>query len=183
MRNSTKLAFSGVISALALAIMWLGNFDISTFFLPTVAGMAISIVYLEIDGKSAWSSFLTVSLLSLILTQQREVLFLFIFFYGYYPILKLILEKKLLNSQIKKITVTIIKFIVFNIGTVLTYTMYFFMFGLDPDMFTIFGVSLPWLFLILNNLIFILYDVLLNQFFAIYKSRLHKHVARYIRKK
>jgi hypothetical protein len=51
-------------------------------------------------------------------------------------------------------------------------------FQLDPEVFDFFGVSLPPLLLLLGNVAFVMYDMLLSSLVTVYWQRLHPIFAR-----
>jgi len=49
---------------------------------------------------------------------------------------------------------------------------------LPEDSFTVFGIYLPWVFLILGNAVFLIYDIALSGLVATYVEKLHHRVTK-----
>ena len=82
---------------------------------------------------------------------------LYIAFFGYYPVFKSFIEQR----RLPRAAEWVLKLLVFNTATVAAYLIMLRFFGLDPQSFTIGGVPLPWVFLLLGNGVFVLYDCIL----------------------
>ena len=80
------------MSALAVVFMLLSYFPYLTYAIPAVAGLFIMATVIEINLKWAFLSYLTSAVL-VFLFAEFESRLLYIFFLGYYPILKAIIEK------------------------------------------------------------------------------------------
>lgn len=109
-RNSTqqtsgRVALGGIISALCLTLMFLcGVFPALYIAAPMCAGMLMIILAEEVSSGWAWLTYLSVSLLALVVTFDKEAALMFILFFGYYPILRPKLEHiplKLLRLVVK----------------------------------------------------------------------------------
>ncbi len=142
------------MTALSLVILLATVVPITEISLAALAGIVGIPVVVEVGRKAGLLTYATVSLLALLLVPTVEGKALYIAFFGYYPILKATLENRRLHS----IAEWGIKFAVFNIATVTAYVVMLRFFSLPTDSFTVAGVSLPWVFLLLGNAIFWLYD-------------------------
>ena len=80
------------MSALAVVFMLLSYFPYLTYAIPAIAGLCIMAVVIEINLKWAFLSYLTSAVLVL-LSAEPESRLIYVFFLGYYPILKAIIEK------------------------------------------------------------------------------------------
>ena len=94
------------------------------------------------------------SILSSFLAGDKEAVVFFIALFGYYPILKNIFESKIKN----KVLVWVLKFAVFNAAAVAAFFFTTFVLGIPAEEYTVFGVYMPYLFLILGNVLFLFYD-------------------------
>ncbi len=94
MKRSRGIAVSGVFSALAVVLMWLGALSgLGTYASPLMAGVALIPVGLLLGKRTQSLSFAAVSLLCLLLSADWEENLLFIGLFGWYPILRPGLEK------------------------------------------------------------------------------------------
>lgn len=180
MKNQTmKLAFGGMMTALCTALMFLTNLiPIASYTLPALAGALTAIVVIELRPAWAWPVFAAASLLSLLIVADKEAVALFVLFFGYYPILKAQLE------QVRKRAVCrLLKFAVFNVAMIAEFFLSVSLLGVPKESFTVFGVYLPWVFLLVANVAFLLYDYCLSCMVVLYCQRIHKTVQRWLRLK
>lgn len=94
-------------------------------------------------------------------------------FFGYYPVLKSFLER-ISNKVLSWIS----KFAVFNVAVVACFFLAVNFLQLPEDSFTVFGIYLPWVFLILGNAVFLIYDIALSGLVATYVEKLHHRVTK-----
>ena len=91
-RPSFRVAFCGVLAALMIVIMLLGTMIPATEYLcPAVAGVLIIPVVWEFGGKTGALLYLAVALLSLILSPNKEAALFFALLFGLRVVLKLVL--------------------------------------------------------------------------------------------
>ena len=94
MNKSIRVAFCGIITALCTVLMFLtGLISIGTYALPAFAGILLIVVVIEMGTGWAWPVYIAVSVLSVLLSGDKEAALLFVLFFGYYPILKAVFEK------------------------------------------------------------------------------------------
>ena len=99
--TSYRVALGGIVSALCVALMFLtGVLPALYIAAPMVAGMLMIVLRLEVSESWAWLTYLSVSLLALIVTFDKEAALMFILFFGYYPMLRLYLEKIRLKPSV-----------------------------------------------------------------------------------
>ena len=92
MKKTSKITFSAIMSAFAVVIMLISYFPYLTYAVPAVAGLAIMIVVIEINCKWAILSYISAAVLSFLFAESESKL-LFIGFFGFYSIVKCIIEK------------------------------------------------------------------------------------------
>jgi hypothetical protein len=155
-----------------------GLISIGTYALPALSGILLVAVVIELGTAWAWPVYIAVSVLSLILAADKEAAVLFILFFGYYPIIKALLEK-----TGKKYLILILKFIIFNVSIIACYFLSIKVLGVPVESFTIRGVYLPWVFLLVGNITFILYDYAVSSIVVTYYQRFHPAVNRLFRMK
>lgn len=154
--TSYKVALGGVISALCLSLMFMtGMFPVLSMAIPIYAGALMIVVAVEVSPGWAFAAYFAVSLLSLFLTPDKESATLFIFFFGYYPILMPSLCR--IRSRLLRAAA---KLALFNAAIVLWYKVMTFVLGIY-DYFGDFSFlgkyAVPGV-LVFVNLIFVLYD-------------------------
>ncbi|WP_040197685.1 hypothetical protein [Candidatus Soleaferrea massiliensis] len=164
-KSSYRIALGGLITALSILFLFMtGVIPFGTFALPTLAGAVLVAIVIEFSGKTALLTYIAVSILAVFITPDREAALLFVFFFGYYPILKEKLE--MLKS---KVISYLIKFAVFNVSIAAAYSLLIFLFQLP--VFEAFGVYGIWGIIglwVVANLVFILYDVALTRVISMY---------------
>jgi len=172
MKKTRYTTISGMVSALSVVIMLLTNIMPSMMYVIPIITGAIVFAVNEIIGKNwALGVFFVTGLISVILLADKEVALNYILFFGYYPLLKPVYEKlpKALSWGIKLLTFNIAITI---IGLIVTFV--FKLPFLDED----FGKFTIPLFIVMFNLMFIMYDVMIT----VFKKRL-THVFIRLKKK
>ena len=169
-RSDTKrLALCGVLAALALALMFLGGvLPFASVACPVLASLVLIPVYAETGKK--WSAvwFLGVAALAALLAPDKEAAVLFAFF-GYYPMLRKYLTRlrpKALQWAVK---------VVFCTGAVLgAYALMLFVFRLEAlrAEFAQYETYLLAVLLVMANVTFAVYDVLIGRLEIFYHVRL-----------
>ena len=156
-RTSDRVALGGIVAALCIVIMFLTGVVPALYIVsPMAAGLLMVILAEEVSVGWAWLTYLAVSLLALIVTFDKEAALMFILFFGYYPMLRLNLEK-LKAKPIK----TVCKFAVFNLFLALDYLATVYVLGL-PTYEDTGPVMFVFLFLAFN-LVFYFYDKVLSR--------------------
>lgn len=119
-------------------------------------------------------SYIVVALLSVFLAGDKEAVIYFIALFGYYPIVKGAIEGKLKRGFVQHI----IKLVIFNIAAVGSFFVAMWLLSIPAEEFELFGVYVPWVFLIAGNIFFVLYDytvsVLVTQYINRLRSKLFK---------
>ena len=160
-KQSQQVALCGVIAALCTVLLFMtGLFPFSTYALPALAGLLMVAVAVETGPRWAFTLYVAVSILSFLMTPDKEAMLMFVAFFGHYPITKLQLEK----LKVKPL-VLLLKFLCFNACVVLAYLVIIYLFRL-PDVLTEFGDFGKYSVLVLlalGNLLFVTYDFALTQ--------------------
>ena len=169
-----KVALGGVVSALSLVLMIISGVAISLeYAIPMITGALLMVLVVEFSKGFAWIIYIVVSILSLLLLGNKEPAVMYLMFFGYYPIIKSVLEQHL-----KKISCWIVKYLIFNISMIASYFVVTKIFMISFDDIKEFGrFALPVL-LLAGNILFIMYDVLLTRLVSIYIYRWQKHIKR-----
>ena len=175
MSISSKTAIGSMAVALSVIILIPTALELFVYALPAFAGMITLFCVIELNKKWATGVFAASALLSLILVPNKEAAVLYVAFFGYYPVLKSILE----NSKSRAFEL-IMKFICFNVSIVLSYVFLIYIFGISIEQ--LFGEDLTkamYLVLpVLMNIMFFVYDLCLTRMYTVYTSvwqkRFHK---------
>ncbi len=177
MRKSYRVAMGGMVSALAVICMFLTGFiPFGTYALPMIAGSLLIFMALEFDFKWSYLAYLSISLLALLVTPDREAAILFISFFGHYPTTKLLIEKAG-NKSLQ----WGLKFAVFNLAMILSFWFLITVLGLSEILDELGGPGTIgiWLFLLLGNGVFLLMDIALgrmkNYYLFVIRKKLSKH--------
>lgn len=175
MKNNAKLTFSAVMSALAVIITVMAYFPYLTYALPAMAGLAIMAVLIETDKKWALLTYFCSAIL-LFFIGEIESKVLYIAFFGYYPILKAVIER-IRNNVFE----WIIKLVLFNAVIIAVYSLFSGVFGMDSEEFGILAKYGIYILLAGANVVFVLYDICVSRMAMFYLYRLHPKVQKIFR--
>ena len=96
MRESTKAALGGIVSALAVIVMLVTYLSpLLVYTAPPFAGILLILIVNELGNKWAVGTYVSISLLSIFFIADKESAVFFTMFFGYYPILKLWMDAHL----------------------------------------------------------------------------------------
>lgn len=176
MKLSKQIAFCGIMAALASALMLVSYFPYLTYSVPCIAGLISMIVIIELSEKWAWACYAVSGIITLFFAEPEAKL-LYIFFFGYYPALKVAIERIPWRA-----VSTLLKFFSFNVSVVLAYLLFAGLFGVDLSSLNEFGKYSILIFLGLGNILFLVYDKLIERLASQYMIRLHRSVASLMKK-
>lgn len=169
-RQSTRVALCGIISSVSVVLMFMtGLVPFLTYTLPAVSGALLAIIVIEINKKWATGAYIAISLLSLLIVADKEAAMFFVAFFGYYPIIKEVIENKL-----PKVLEWIVKLLLFNVAAVVAYAVIIYVFGIPFDEMEEYGKYSILLLLAMGNVIFILYDYCMTSLITLYYQRWQK---------
>lgn len=183
MKQSAKVALGGMLTALSVVILIPSVLEIFSYTLPAMAAMLTMFAVIELNKSWAFGIYAATSLLGLLLVPNKEAVVLYTVFFGYYPVLKAILESKL-----PRVPEYIIKFAVFNLALVADFLIMTRIFGMPYERFMgIEGESgfiaqyiVP-IMLVLGNLVFIMFDIALTRIVTVYLRLWQKRVKKMFR--
>lgn len=179
MNRSIQVAFCGITAALSTVIMLIAGFvPTASYALPALAGIFAIAIVIEMNAGWAFASYVVSSIISALIVPDKSAALLYIIFFGFYPILKAIFERIKL-----KVIAYLLKFAVFNAAAIGAYFIAIWLLALKPETLVIFGISIPWVLLIIANAIFIVYDFALSGLVVAYYKRLHPIFSRWMMKK
>ena len=151
-----RVALCGVITAMAVSVMFLSFIPAMAYTMPCAAGIILATIRIHINRSWALLAYVAASLLTLILVAEPEAQMLFVLLLGYYPTVKTDLERKL-----KPAAAWVIKFVIFNIAAVLVYNAGKYILGITDDLdgLETFGAYAVYVFWLQANVTFWLYDI------------------------
>ena len=169
MKTSVKVALGGVVAALSLVLMFLCSvIPFGTFAFPTFAGILLILLVINLGYGYAVAVYFVTAVLSFLLVTDKEAVLYYTAFLGFYPIIKSLIER--IPS---KIVQYIVKFALFNVCIIAAFFIGTLVLYIPKESFTLFGVYLPWVFLIIGNIFFILYDLCVTRLVTIYLIKWH----------
>lgn len=172
--NTSKTAIGGMAVTLSVIIMLPTVLDMMSMALPAIAGLITLFCIIELGKKWAFGVFLATSFLGTILLPNKEAIVYYIAFFGYYPILKALIESKNMNRVLEYI----LKLVVFNASFVLAFWFLSKIMGVPISEILEIDQSKWWssyvipAFIVVGNLFFFIYDVLFLRRYATVYIRL-----------
>ena len=164
-----RLAFCGIMAALGVVLMLITSLiPVGTYAFPMIAGALLVPIVIEFGVRWALGVYAVVALLSFFIAGDKEAVLYVIMLFGYYPVLKNLIESKIKSRPVGYI----IKLAVFNAAATGAFFIASFLLAIPPEEYTLFGIYMPAAFLLFGNLLFILYDFALNSFIVLYVRRL-----------
>jgi hypothetical protein len=157
-RNSAKsIALGGVMAALAVVIMCMGGvIPVATYVCPVLCSMILAVVLRLTGRRIAWTWYVAVALLSVLLGPDKEAAAVFVFL-GYYPIVKPWLDQRKVPF--------LWKLALFNLSIGVMYALLIYLFRLEQVIrdFSEFGLVLTLITLLLGNVTLFMLDILLSR--------------------
>ena len=180
MRESYKTTICGVTASLSLVLMLLTYINpFLTYTSPPFAGILLIIIMIEVGYGWAFGTYSAVSLLAMFLLSDKEAAVMFVLFFGYYPMLRELLEQKIKAKSLR----FIIELILYNVSIALSVVICMYVFAIEYDDFGDFGQFSLIITAVLMNIIFVLYDFLLGKLIFAYHLRWQKKLHRILQKK
>ena len=159
MKNKTKnTAICGLIIALSVVLMMLTTLvPVFMYVIPIVTGVLVLFVA-DISNKK-WGAgvYFSTAFLSILLITDKEAALTYALFFGYYPLIKSLIEK------LPKALSWLFKIVLFNIAAVGIGVISFYAFGISGDEYDEFGKYTIPILLIMANVAFVLYDFCLTK--------------------
>lgn len=153
---ASRIAFGGMMAALAVVIMSLGGMlSVATYVSPMLCMILLQLVMNSCGKQIAWAWYGAVAILGILLSPDKEAAGVFLFL-GYYPIIKPVLDGK----KGKRLW----KLLFFNGSILVLYLLLLQVFGLSgvSEEFAEMGKWLLGVLLVLGNVTFFLLDFLLG---------------------
>lgn len=174
MKNTKKIALCGVIGALSIVLLLMGSIiPLATYACPALAAILILPISYEYQEKTAFTMYLSVSILSTILIPEKEFVMMYVFVFGLYTVFKFKADK------IKpKFLQLILKASYAVISTAVCYAILLLVFP-NPLLTKELSDSTSWfiiLFFVLFSATFILYDFSATLMFRLYIYKLRNRL-------
>lgn len=171
---SYKVALGGVIAALSLLLMLVAGVTTSLVYaIPMMTGAFLMVLVIEFGARFAVLEYIAISIASILLLGNKEAAIMYVAFFGYYPIIKSFIEKishKLLSW--------IIKYIIFNVSMIVSYFIVSKIFMITFDDLEGFGRYAMPVLLLIGNILFVTYDIMLTRLVTVYIYKWQKYVKR-----
>ena len=164
-----------MMAALASAFMLLSYFPYLTYAIPAIAGLFVMVIVIEINRKWAAGAYIASAVLVFFLAEPESKL-MYIGFFGYYPVLK-----ALIDGIKKPVIEWIIKLIVFNAAVLIIYFCFAKAFGVSIEDFGEFGKYGAVALLGFGNVVFVLYDIAVSRMAMMYMGIVHPKIKKYLK--
>ena len=172
MKASVKVSLGGVVAALGLVLLLITSIiPFGTYAFPAFAGILLVLLVFNLGYGYAFGVYAVTAVLAFLLVSDKEAALYYTIFLGYYPILKGLIER--IRSRIIQY---IIKLALFNCCMIGAFYIGLTLLSVPEDSFRLFGVYLPWVFLLIGNGIFVLYDVCITRLVTIYRIKWHNRL-------
>ena len=170
MKQTSKTALGGIVSALSIVLMLMtAVIPFMSYALPLVAGALLILMVIEVSKSWAFIVYASVSLLAIFVVPDKEAATFYVAFFGYYPIIKSMLEKHL-----PTVAEWLVKLVIFNAATVAGYLFTVHVLGIPFDDMGEWGKYGVIFLLALANVVFIMYDILLTKLITLYMIKFRK---------
>lgn len=164
MKISGKIAFAGMVCALSVVCMLMTIVPTMEIGLPALAGVLLVFPVIELGIKYGFLCYGATAVIALLLVPSLEAKILFLLFFGYYPVVKALIER--IKSVVLQWTV---KLLLFNVSVCVAYFLLLKVFAaVVAEDFVMFGAYLPAVLLLAGNAVFLLYDVALTRIITVY---------------
>ncbi len=175
-KSSMKIALCGMIGALSVTVMLMGYiFPFATYASPAVAAWLLMPIVYEYRQKTAFTLYMAVSFLTLMLVPEQEQAFMFIFVFGLYAVLKFSIDK----IKAKPVRF-MVKLVYANASIALVYAMLLIIFPVAALINEFKGYTAGFMLLLvaMMNLVFIMFDKARERVLVIYVYKLRPKIFR-----
>lgn len=169
MKTSVKVSMGGLVAALSLVLMLLTSLvPFGTFAFPTFAGILLVLLVFNLGYGYAFAVYFVTAVLSFLLAADKEAALYYTAFLGFYPIVKGLIERIRLRP-----VQYVVKLVLFNVCIIGAFYIGMFILSVPKESFTLFGIYMPWVFLILGNIFFVIYDLCVTRLVTLYLLKWH----------
>lgn len=166
---SYRIALGGIITALCLICMFLtGVVPMFYLILPMIASVLIYIMAMETTVSWGGMTFVSVGLLSLFITPNKDAGIVFMLFFGYYPLLRM------LTTRVPGWLSFLLRLGIFNGAVLIFYYFLVFAMGAEELVESIgdYGKYGAEILLAICNIMFVSYDYIMGVFPEVYRKKL-----------
>ena len=175
MKQNVKIAVGGIMAALSLVFLFLLSvFPSATLAAPAVAGILTVLAVLELNKKWALGVFSATAILSVLIIPSKEAAILYVVFFGYYPVLKSVLESRISKKWLE----IIIKTVFFCVVMLISYALMIKFVGIEFEEIDKYGMAAVPVLLIMGAVAFIGYDYCLTLFVSEYIRKWQKRFSK-----
>ena len=165
MNKSKNTAFCGMVSALSVVLMLITTIlPVMMYVLPIVTGILVLLAAEVTSKKWAVATFFSTAIISLLLLTEKETALTYLFFFGWYPLVREQMNK------IPSVLQYVVKFILFNFSAVAIGVVGVYVFGLSKEDYTEFGKYTIPILLGMANVVFVLYELMLKKYSAVLRK-------------
>ncbi len=126
LKNSVKIAVCAVSAALSVVLLFLGGvIFVFAYIMPMLSSVLMIMLRKTFGVSGALTTYVSTSLLSLIVVADKECALMYILFFGFYPILYPELKK--IKSKLLR---AISKLLIFNIMLAIIQLLLVYVFGI-----------------------------------------------------
>ena len=155
-----RLTLCGMLTALGVAVMYLGSFlDVLDLTVPVIASLFCVVAVIEMGGAVPIAVYAATAILSAVLLPNKAPAAVYLLFAGYYPIIKEKLEGKIKNKVLR----FALKMAIFNVAFAAIAAVSVFVLSIPAER----GIMAVALF-VLGNVTFVLYDIALTRLITTY---------------
>ncbi|MBR6563653.1 MAG: hypothetical protein IKK70_06930 [Clostridia bacterium] len=163
MKKYGKTAFAGIFTALCFIFLFIGSlFQTLDLSAAALGSIVILIAYVELGTAYSLGVYLSASILSFLLLPYKSAAIVFAFFAGFYPVLKVTLNK------IKPLPLSYaVRILCFNVFLTLAILAATFIFHVEAE-YLVFEIILY----LLCNVTFVVYDLALERVAVYYVNKI-----------
>ena len=162
--RAKPLALGGVLAALAVVLLLLGGMiPVGTYAAPMLAALPLTVLLAELPRRLCAVWYAVTAMLAILLCPDRETAFVFVFL-GWYPILRPALDR------LPRLPRLLCKLLIFNAAVAALYALLILVFRLEA----LVNEALLIVLLLLGNLSFLLFDLVLRRMTALYERKRKK---------
>lgn len=171
---SYRIALGGIIASLCMLCMFLtGVFPMFYLILPMLASGLIFLMALETSTYWGFLTYISVGLLSVFVTPNKDAALAFLIFFGYYPLLR----PKMEHSRLRLLAF-LLRLALFNAAVLGFFWISVYVLGMKAllDSLGDYGKYGGWILLGIANLMFLSYDYIMGAFPTVYRQHLKPRI-------
>ena len=165
--KTRNLTLSALFSALAVVVLYVASvFPTGQLGLAAVASLFVAAAIIESGLSFGIYVYVVSSVIAFLLVPNRMISFLFILFFGYYPILKSLIER-----HGRLVVQILIKLVVFNVALTVLWFLFreLFIAALPFELHLVFVC-------LIGSIVFLIYDYGFTKLIWFYINRISKNI-------